>query len=93
MILIDIKNLSIFADFFIICSGTSDRMLNALAKSAIEFIHQNYHIEVKNEGEPRDGWVLIDAGDIIVHLFSPEKRSYYKLEDLWSQGKIRLHVQ
>ena len=93
MILIDIKNLSIFADFFIICSGTSDRMLNALAKSAVEFIHQNYQIEVKNEGEPREGWVLIDAGDIIIHLFSPEKRSYYKLEDLWSQGKIRLHVQ
>jgi ribosome-associated protein len=93
LILLDITNLSIFADYFIICSGTSDRMLNALAKSVIEFIHQNYPIAVNNEGEPRDGWVLIDAGDIIIHLFSPEKRSYYKLEDLWSQGKIRLHVQ
>jgi len=89
----DIKNLSIFTDYFIICSGTSDRMLNALAKSVFEFIHQNYQLSVNIEGEPRDGWVLIDAGDIIIHLFSPEKRSYYKLEDLWSQGKIRLHVQ
>jgi len=89
----DIKNLSIFTDYFIICSGTSDRMLNALAKSVFEFIHQNYQLAVNIEGEPRDGWVLIDAGDIIIHLFSPEKRSYYKLEDLWSQGKIRLHVQ
>jgi ribosome-associated protein len=90
---LDIKNLSIFADYFIICSGTSDRMLNALAKSVVEFIHQNYHLAANNEGEPRDGWVLVDAGDIIIHLFSPEKRSYYRLEDLWSQGKIRLHVQ
>lgn len=68
-------------------------MLNALAKSVIEFIHQTYRMPVNNEGEPRDGWVLIDAGDIIIHLFSPEKRNYYKLEDLWAQGKILLHVQ
>jgi ribosome-associated protein len=93
LILIDITNLTIFADYFIICSGTSDRMLNALAKSVSEFLRQNYHLSVNNEGEPRDGWVLIDAGDIIIHMFSPEKRNYYKLEDLWSQGKILLHVQ
>jgi ribosome-associated protein len=68
-------------------------MLNALAKSVIEFIHQNYHQVVNMEGESRDGWVLLDAGDIIIHIFSPEKRNYYKLEDLWSQGKILLHVQ
>ena len=68
-------------------------MLNALAKSVIEFLAQNYHLQVNMEGEPRDGWILVDAGDIIVHLFSPEKRNYYKLEDLWSQGKILLHVQ
>jgi ribosome-associated protein len=91
--LIDIKKVAIFADYFIICSGTSERMLNGLAKSVIELIHENYHLSVNNEGAPRDGWVLIDAGDIIIHLFSPEKRNYYKLEDLWSQGKILLHVQ
>jgi ribosome-associated protein len=68
-------------------------MLNALANSVSEFIHMNFHLSVKNEGEPRDGWVLIDAGDIIIHLFSPEKRNYYKLEDLWSQGKVLLYVQ
>ena len=85
--------MAIFADYFVICSGTSDRMLNALAKSVIEFLHQDYHLSASKEGEPRDGWVLIDVGDIIIHLFSPEKRNYYKLEDLWSQGKILLHVQ
>jgi ribosome-associated protein len=68
-------------------------MLNALAKSVTEFIHQRYQMSVKSEGEPSDGWVLIDAGDIIIHFFSNEKRNYYKLEDLWSQGKILLHVQ
>jgi ribosome-associated protein len=68
-------------------------MLNALAKSVMDFLHQSYQIRANNEGEPKDGWVLIDAGDIIVHIFSNEKRNYYKLEDLWSQGKILLRVQ
>jgi ribosome-associated protein len=93
MVLIDIKKQALFADYFIICSGTSDRMLNALAKSVIEFLHQNYHLPVNTEGEPQEGWVLLDAGDIIIHLFSPEQRNYYRLEELWSQGKTLLRVQ
>jgi ribosome-associated protein len=68
-------------------------MLNALANIVSEFIHTKYQWSVRIEGEPRDGWVLLDAGDIIVHLFSPEQRNYYKLEDLWSHGKILLHLQ
>ena len=91
--MIDIRELAVFADYFIICSGTSDRMLLALANSVSEFIHTKYHWSVRIEGAPREGWVLIDAGDIIVHLFSPEQRNYYKLEDLWSKGKVLLHVQ
>jgi ribosome-associated protein len=93
LVLIDIRHLAVFADYFLICSGTSDRMLNALAKSVIEFLHQSYRLSVIKEGEPREGWVLLDVGEIIIHLFSPEQRNYYKLEDLWSQGKILLHVQ
>jgi len=68
-------------------------MLNALAKSVSEFIHQTFQLSVNNEGESSDGWVLVDAGDIIIHLFSPEKRNYYKLEELWSKGKVLLYVQ
>lgn len=93
LVLIDIKNQAIFADYFIICSGTSDRMLHALANSVTDFIDTNYRWPVRIEGESREGWILIDAGDIIIHLFSPERRSYYKLEDLWSKGKILLHLQ
>jgi ribosome-associated protein len=93
LVLIDIRDLAVFADYFIICSGTSDRMLNALADSVTEFIHAKYQWPVRAEGEPREGWILIDAGNIIVHLFSPDRRDYYKLEDLWSKGKILLHMQ
>lgn len=93
LVLIDISELSVFADYFIICSGTSDRMLNALADSVEEFIHSRYQWTIRTEGEPREGWILIDAGDIIIHIFSPERRNYYQLEDLWSKGKTLLHVQ
>ena len=93
LVLIDIKHLAVFSDYFIICNGTRDRMLNALANTVVEYFHTQYHRSARKEGEPREGWVLIDAGEIIVHLFSPEQRNYYKLEDLWSQGKILLHLQ
>ncbi len=93
LVLMDIKNMAVFADYFIICSGTSNRMLNALAESVNEFVHTNYHYPVHTEGNPNEGWILVDIGDIIVHIFSPDQRNYYKLEDLWSQGKILLHLQ
>lgn len=68
-------------------------MIGALADSVVEFVHANYQYSAHIEGKPPEGWILIDIGDIIVHLFSPEQRNYYKLEDLWSQGKILLHLQ
>jgi ribosome-associated protein len=68
-------------------------MLNALANAVAEHIHQKYGLTVRQEGEPSAGWVLVDAGDIIVHLFSPDRREYYNLEELWSHGKILLHLQ
>lgn len=45
------------------------------------------------EGEPSSGWVLLDFGDLVVHLFSPEKRNYYRLEDIWDQARVVMHVQ
>ncbi len=68
-------------------------MLNGLADSVNEFVHAKYQYAVHTEGNPSEGWILIDIGDIIVHIFSPRQRNYYKLEDLWSQGKILLHLQ
>jgi ribosome-associated protein len=68
-------------------------MINALADAIDEFIHSRYQWSIRKEGEPREGWILIDAGDIIIHIFSPERRNYYQLEDLWSKGKILLHLQ
>ncbi len=89
----DLQGLASFADYFVFCSGTSERMLQALADAAVESVHKRYHLPARTEGRPQDGWILVDFGDVIVHLFSPDRRNYYRLEELWGQGKILLRVQ
>ena len=93
IILLDIQGIAIFADFFVICSGTSERMLQALAEAVDEQVSKQYGLRVRKEGNAGDGWVLVDLGDVILHLFSPERRNYYRLEELWSQGKVLVHLQ
>ncbi len=93
IILMDIRGLAVFADFFVICSGTSDRMLQALVEAVREHAHQAYGLRTHTEGKAQDGWMLVDLGDVIVHLFSPDRRNYYRLEELWSHGKILLRLQ
>jgi len=93
IILLDLKGLATFTDFFVFCSGTSERMLQALADAAVEVVHQQYQLPARVEGLPQDGWILVDFGDVILHVFSPDRREYYRLEELWVQGKILVHLQ
>lgn len=93
ILLLDIQGLASFADFFIICNGTSDRMLDSLANALIEGAHQRYGLPARIEGRPEDGWLLVDLGDVVVHLFSPDQRDYYRLEQLWEKGKVLLRLQ
>jgi ribosome-associated protein len=82
-----------FADYFVICSGTSDRMVRSLIDSVVEHLKKEYRLLPRLEGEPPDGWLLADYGDIILHVFSPAQRDFYNLEELWSEGKVLLHLQ
>ena len=91
--MLDIRELADFAEYFVICSGTSDRMLQALADEVKERIWKAQQLRGRVEGHPQDGWVLVDFGDVVVHLLSPDRRNYYRLEDLWVQGKILLRLQ
>lgn len=93
IILLDIRELADFAEFFVICSGTSDRMLQALVDDLTERVWKGDRLRGRLEGQPQDGWVLVDFGDIVVHLFSPDRRNYYRLEDLWGQAKVLLRLQ
>jgi ribosome-associated protein len=93
ILLLDIQKIATFTDYFIICTGTSDRMLDALADSVIMGVNEKHNIKGRIEGKPQCGWVVVDFGSILVHLFSPDQRDYYKLEELWHGGRIILHVQ
>ena len=93
IILIDLQDIAIFTDYFVICSGSTDRMVQALVDSAIDQVKKEFKINARVEGQSEDGWMLVDFGDIILHIFSPQRRDYYRLEELWSTGKVLLHVQ
>jgi ribosome-associated protein len=90
---LDIHEITTFTDYFIICNGTSDRMLQWLATSLREFAKKEFESLVNIEGESRDGWMVADLEDVVIHFFSPELRSYYKLEQLWAKGKVVLNLQ
>lgn len=89
----DLQGVASFTDYFILCSGTSDRMLDALAKGALEAVRTRHHRKGHAEGQAGAGWLVVDFGSVIVHIFSPDQRQYYKLEELWHQGKILLRLQ
>jgi ribosome-associated protein len=92
-LLLDIKDIASFTDYFVICNGTSDRMLDALAKSVLEAAKQEHKKRGRVEGQAEEGWLVLDYGDVVVHLFSPDMREYYDLEELWSDGKVLLRMQ
>jgi ribosome-associated protein len=93
ILLMDIQNIASFADYFVVCNGTSDRMLQSLADAVMEGSKKQFGINSSVEGEPVDGWLVIDLGDVVVHLFSPDQREYYDLEKLWDRGKVLLRLQ
>ncbi|MFZ3070091.1 MAG: ribosome silencing factor [Anaerolineaceae bacterium] len=93
ILLLDLRGVSDFTDFFVLASGTSDRMLASLSGGIYERIKEETSDVGILEGRPDSGWIVLDYGSVVVHLLSPEKRDYYQLEDLWKKGKVILHLQ
>jgi ribosome-associated protein len=93
IVLLDLQNVAMFTDYFVICTGTSDRMLDALADGVIEKAREATNLKGRPQGQPASGWVVVDFGSVIVHCFAPETRDFYKLEELWKEGKILLRLQ
>ena len=94
ILLLDIREEAVFTDYFLICNGESDRQIKALADHiASDAKKQANILPLGTEGDASGGWVLLDFGDLIVHLFSPKMRLYYRLDELWSNGQIILRMQ
>ena len=94
IVLLDIRDQATFADYFLIGNGENERQLNALAEDiALKVKKQEELSTLGIEGTASAGWILVDFGDLVVHLFSPEKRDYYRLEDIWDQAHVVLRMQ
>jgi len=81
-----LQNKSTIADYMVVTSGRSNRHVNAIADHVIESLHKSGSPRVRVEGMPNCDWVLIDAGDVILHIFRPEVRAFYNLEKMWARA-------
>ena len=94
IVLLDIREHTVIADYFVICSGASERQLKTIIRSIQDDIKQETGIYASHvEGEADSGWVLIDYSDVIVHAFAAEKRAFYDLEGLWEDAPVLLKMQ
>ena len=75
-------------DFFVLCTGTSDRHVQALADSVLEFMKENGERPHNKEGMDKGEWILLDYVNIVVHIFQKETREFYRLENLWGDAKM-----
>ncbi|OWU86172.1 ribosomal silencing factor RsfS [Oceanicola sp. 22II-s10i] len=80
---IDLRGKTSIADYMVICSGRSSRQVSAIAEKLSERIKSDLGRSCKMEGKETGDWVLIDTGDVIVHVFRPEVREFYQLEKMW----------
>jgi ribosome-associated protein len=80
---IDLRGRSDVADYMVICSGRSSRQVGSIAEKMADRLKEQFRITVKMEGKETGDWVLIDTGDVIVHVFRPEVREFYQLEKMW----------
>ncbi|MGH1330327.1 MAG: ribosome silencing factor [Paracoccaceae bacterium] len=80
---IDLRGKSEMADYMVLCTGRSTRQVSALSEKMSERLKQEFGIISKIEGKGQGDWVLLDAGDVIVHVFRPEVRDFYQLEKMW----------
>ena len=85
--IINISAISVIADYFIITTGGSNSQMNALVDNVNEKMHKAGYPLKQREGYGQGSWVLLDFGDVIVHVFDKENRSFYNLEHVWSDGE------
>lgn len=86
IVVLNMQNISLLADYFIICHGNSDRQLQAMAREVQEKVEENGYTIKRIEGYENARWILVDAGDVVVHIFHKDERAFYNLERLWGDA-------
>lgn|SRR3990167_4072157 len=82
---LDVRGMTSIADYMVICSARSSRHLKAIADEVLSKLKERFSIPIHINGENSSGWILLDLGDIIVHIMSEETRDFYALEKLWQK--------
>ena len=93
IVMLDLRKLNTIADYFVVCSGESDRQLKAILEAIDDGISREIQRNARIEGTPATGWVLLDYGDVVVHIFSVALRDFYRIERLWSKATPVVVVQ
>lgn len=93
ILLLDMQEVTLITDYFLIATANSERQIGALADDIVAQTKREFDTAPLGvEGTPAGGWVLVDYGGVVVHLFSEEQRAYYQLEELWSKARILLRI-
>jgi ribosome-associated protein len=94
VVLLDLREVTLFTDFFVIANANSDRQLNAITDNIRDELKKQAQVApMRVEGRGENGWVLMDYGDVIVHLFTPAIRAYYDLEGHWADASVLVRIQ
>jgi len=86
IVMLDLRQVAAFADYFVIMSAESSRQIQALEEDLTEALEKAEARRFHREGTPASGWVLLDFSDVVIHIFGPEEREFYDLERLWSRA-------
>ena len=87
------RNIGGFADYFMICSGESGRQILAISDEIEATLKHSGVTPIHTEGSVSSGWLLLDYGSLVVHIFSPAEREYYRLERLWERANLVVRIQ
>ena len=87
IVVLDLKGIFPVADYFVICSGRSTAQLAAIVREVEDELKKSSDGSYRREGSPESGWILLDNGDVVIHIFSEEARKFYDIEHLWGDGR------
>lgn len=93
IILLDARGVCSFADYLVICSGESQRQIKTISDEVAQALKKEGVFPHHREGTVDSGWLLLDFGDVIVHIFTPTEREYYRLGELWSEALTVVRIQ
>jgi len=93
VVLLDLRSLTDYTDFFVVCTGGSSRQIKAIADAVDEQVSKDGMALRHREGDTESGWILLDFGEIVVHVFTEEERDYYRIERIWKDAVPVVQIQ